>query len=156
MSKKFAEILMVIGLLVWTCVYVIGTLKLGPPISEEEPGPSLFPWFVIIVMVIGCLGVLYEIRGQTPPQERPARSSIKRPLLGCVALAAFIGLFFYVGYWLSSVFLCFCTAYLFEYETEKKKKAVLISAAIAMSIAIVGYLFYHVLFHIRFPEGVLL
>jgi choline-glycine betaine transporter len=153
MSRKRAELYMLIGLAVWTLVYLIGTLRLGSPIVDGEPGQSLFPWIAILIMAAGCIGVFFEKKNQPDSSMSTERSSVKRPLAGCIIVAVFIFLFFLVGYWPSTVILCFCTAYLFEYDSVPRLKALAISALLGVVVPILGYIFYEILFGIRLPEG---
>lgn len=153
MSRKRAEIYLLIGLAIWTLVYVVGTRRLGPPMIDGEPGKSLFPWFIIIAMMAACVAVLFETQKMPDSSMTTERSSVKRPLAGCIVVAVFILFFHFLGYWLSAAFLCFSTAYLFEYESVSRGRALAISALLGVVVPIVGYLFYEVLFHIRLPEA---
>jgi len=144
---------MLIGLAVWTLVYLVGTLRLGSPIVDGEPSQSLFPWIAMLTMAAGCIGVFFEKRKQPDSSMSTERSSIKRPLAGCIIVAVFIALFFLVGYWPSTVILCFCTAYLFEYESVTRRKALAIAAFLGIVVPVLGYLFYEILFSIRLPDG---
>ncbi len=144
-------------ILFFTLIYIVGAIDLGAPFDEGEPSLSLFPWITIFAMVVGVIGFFFESRGKSSSgaSEKPVFSSVIKPFLGCLVLALFIFLFFVVGYWLSSVFLCFFTAILFEYESSNKKKAVIIAALVSVLVPTIGYLFYQRLFHIRLPEGIL-
>ena len=147
----------ILVLLFFTLIYIVGAIDLGAPFDDGEPSLSLFPWITIFAMIVGVIGLFFESRGKNSSgeNEKPLFSSVIKPLSGCLVFALFIVLFFVVGYWFSSVFLCFFTAILFEYESSNKKKAVIIAALVSVLVPTIGYLFYQKLFHIRLPEGIL-
>lgn len=158
MKIKRADIYTISILSLFTLIYIIGTLQLGSPFKGNEPTMSLFPWITIVTMIIGIIGYYFGSKKEYSKADEInnySYSSIARPLLGILVFSLFILLFFFVGYWIASIFICFFTAIVFEYDSSNVSKSIIIASIVSMLIPIIGYLFYQKLFHIRLPEGII-
>jgi hypothetical protein len=159
MKIKRSDKYTILVLSFFTLIYIVGTIDLGAPFNQgAEPSLSVFPWIIICAMIIGIIGYYIGSIKEYSGEEEGEKSvflSIAKPLSGCLIIGLFILLFFFLGYWIASVFLCFFTAIMFEYESSNMRKTVIIAALVSVLIPIIGYFFYQKLFHIRLPEGII-
>ena len=158
MKSKRSDKYTVLVLLFFTLIYLGGAINLGSPYQNGEPTLSFFPWITIFAMIISIicyyLGSKKEY-SDDKENENAACLSLGKLLSGCLILGLFILFFYFLGYWIASIFLCFSMALMFENGSSNFRKSVVIAALVSILIPTIGYLFYQKLFHIRLPEGIL-
>lgn len=148
-------------LLVMTTVYASQIPQLGIPFTRSgEPGPSLLPIVLSVILFIGAIRIiLAEFRGARPTSSRPAANSGHVPaisLVGPVLLILLTGLFaaglLHVGYFVSAGLYCFAVALYFNFEeTGRPLRAIGLSAVTAAAITVFGWLFFDKLFGLSLP-----
>ena len=153
------EISVIIGILVFTAIYTIGSFRLGAPIYRGEPTESTFPWIIIIIMLTACSAQLFSLVKKIKSQQAPDKEKIggfNIPLiLGIAALSLFIIAFVFLGYWPAAIMLTFAVSYIFEANTKNTRSKWLHIIILTVLIPILGYLFYWGIFNIHFPKGLL-
>lgn len=155
MKVKFnPEVIMVVVILILTAVYIVGALRLPPPIEDGVPTQSLYPWIIIGVMFAACTTILFKKQLWKEKEQIFSWERIKKPVLGIGILGFYIILFTYAGYWISTPVFSFSVAMLFEYERKNKVKALIYSTILGIIVPLIGYLFFEVTFAIRLPKGV--
>jgi hypothetical protein len=148
------EITLIVGILVFTGIYVFGALELPPPMEDGSPTQSLYPWIIAGIMVAACCSVLFKRQIWGGKEQVLTWERIKKPIFGTIILGSYIVLFVFAGYWISTSIFSFFVALLFEYERKSKVKALIYSAILGVIVPVIGYLFFNVTFGIRLPEGI--
>ena len=151
------EISLVIGILALTAIYIVGALKLAPPIDDGEYTSSFYPWLLIFMMLTACIYQIISLKKQLKFSQKSSEKKIfNMPVtLGILTLAVFVFAFNYIGFWTASGMLTFGIASIFEVTTENKKEKWAYIIILTILTPIIGYLFYGTLFNVHFPEGIL-
>jgi len=151
-------------LLLLSVAYLVGSLRLGPPMIDGRLAPSFFPLLIGIAATALCLAQwLAEIRrprGQADEtgestlaaagdssEAGPVRRMVRSPAIRLmVATCLYIAAFSVLGYWLSSALYVLTVMVLFAGRERLLSKAV-----IALVITAIGYLMFSELFNVRLP-----
>jgi putative tricarboxylic transport membrane protein len=151
------QALFALFLLILNAGYLAEALTLPRPFQFGEPGPAFLPIVLscILFLAAGCI-LFEEIRGTgvAEAEGAPVGRVSARPILLAGITAGFVYLFEPLGYWVATLLYSFAVAALFEYEkTSGPLRTLAVSAAIAVGMTVIGWLFFVTLFDLFLPTG---
>ena len=154
MSVRTAELLMAImmGTFSIYLMYKSAELPIGW-IEDEGPGGGYWPFWLSTIMLICCLGILYNWFRKHGPIATSDKIYIEPHVLVDVAAVATslivtVGLFSFVGiYGALPVFLIFYLRFLGKHSWK-------LTSALTISIPIVIFYFFEITLKIILPKGI--
>ncbi|KFB09222.1 tripartite tricarboxylate transporter TctB family protein [Nitratireductor basaltis] len=132
-----------IFLLVLTTVYVAATFQIRPQFSEGLVGPRFLPFLAATLMY----GALFTIIWKERRESAEGNGSLMQPAAIVVATAAYIGVFKWLGYSLSTFLFVFALFMLFSYQAGRPVRRVID----ALAVTAVFYGLFAFVFGIRLP-----
>jgi putative tricarboxylic transport membrane protein len=151
------QALFALFLMILSAGYFAEALTLPRPFARGEPGPAFLPLILSLVLFASAGRILIsELRGTGTVEDEgaPAGGLSVKPILLAAITGVFVYLFEPLGYWLATLGYTFGVAVLFEYErTARPLRIVAGSAAVAVGITVVGWLFFVTLFDLFLPTG---
>ena len=154
MSVRTAELLMAImmGIFSIYLMYKSAELPIGW-IEDEGPGGGYWPFWLSTIMLICCLGILFNWFRKHGPIATSDKIYIEPHVLVDVAAVATslivtVGLFSFVGiYGALPVFLIFYLRFLGKHSWK-------LTSALTISIPIVIFYFFEITLKIILPKGI--
>ncbi|ALM51920.1 tripartite tricarboxylate transporter TctB family protein [Halomonas huangheensis] len=148
--NKLSEVAFPSVLFATSVGYLIYSLQLGAPISEGLPSPLFFPTVLGAVALLLSITLLYRtIRSfdtSTRKTEDKKRATTARPAFVVIATIAYIAMFSYAGYFISSLIYLFFIISIFS-----SLKKPLITAIGSIIITTMGLVVFEYIFRIRLP-----
>lgn len=146
------EAIFALFLLVMNTGYFLETLNMPRPFQFGEPGPAFLPLFLSAIMFVAAGRILVGALGGMRSEDGESFSF--KPLILAALTIGFILAFEPAGYWIATLGYTFAVAVLFSLEESRAPLKVLtLSAAVAVGVTAVGYLFFVTLFDLYLPEG---
>lgn len=152
MNKLNGNIIMAVALLIGTTVYFVETLNLPIFITPDKSGAGVFPLMLAVMMYIASSVIL--IRGIRQEKKLPSWGHLKVPVIVIGLIGLYVGTFYHLGYFGTTLLFSFGIALLFTDRRGSKAKMLVIPGIIAVAVTLMGYLLYEVIFDIRLPMGV--
>ena len=154
MTVRTAELLMAImmGAFSIYLMYKSTELEIGW-IEDEGPGGGAWPFWLAAVMLISCLGILYNWFRKKGPIATSTRLYIEPHVLMdvtavTVALIVTVGLFSFIGiYGALPLFLVFYLRFLGKHSWR-------LTTTLAISIPVVIFFFFEITLKIILPKGI--
>jgi len=154
MTVRTAELLMAImmGAFSIYLMYKSTELEIGW-IEDEGPGGGAWPFWLSAVMLISCLGILYNWFRRKGPIATSTRLYIEPHVLMdvtavTVALVVTVGLFSFIGiYGALPLFLIFYLRFLGKHSWR-------LTTTLAISIPVVIFFFFEITLKIILPKGI--
>ena len=154
MTVRTAELLMAIMMAAFSIylMYKSTELEIGW-IEDEGPGGGAWPFWLAAVMLISCLGILYNWFRKKGPIATSTRLYIEPHVLMdvtavTVALIVTVGLFSFIGiYGALPLFLIFYLRFLGKHSWR-------LTAALAVLIPVVIFFFFEITLKIILPKGI--
>lgn len=135
-------------------VFLMFISEIEMPKNLTEPGPRIMPYLSISLMIICCLGVLFESFKNKEKDDKPFLSNEgwKRLLivLGVLILYS-IGLM-YLGFIIASPLMAFTLINMFSGD---KKISIFLGVISSIIITSAIYLLFSVGFNVMLPPGIL-
>nr|WP_300314930.1 tripartite tricarboxylate transporter TctB family protein [Halomonas sp.] len=148
-TSKIPELVFPAILFATSLGYLTYSLALGAPISKGLPSPLFFPTVLGAVALLLSITLLYRaIRSvkDSSQEEKKEETTALRPALIVIATIAYISIFNFAGYFLSSLLYIFCIIAIFS---DLKKPFV--TAIGSIIITSMGLLVFEYVFRIRLP-----
>ena len=154
MTVRTAELLMAImmGIFSIYLMYKSTELPIGW-IEEEGPGGGMWPFWLAAIMLVSCLGILYNWIRKKGKIATSSKTYIEAHVLGDVAAVAAslivtVALFHWIGIYGSlPLFLIFYLRFLGKHSWG-------LTAALTVGIPIVIFYFFEITLKIILPKGV--
>jgi len=154
MTVRTAELLMAImmGAFSIYLMYKSTELEIGW-IEDEGPGGGAWPFWLAAVMLISCLGILYNWFRKKGPIATSTRLYIEPHVLMdvtavTVALVVTVGLFSFIGiYGALPLFLVFYLRFMGKHSWR-------LTTTLAISIPVVIFFFFEITLKIILPKGI--
>ncbi len=154
MTVRTAELLMAImmGAFSIYLMYKSTELEIGW-IENEGPGGGAWPFWLAAVMLISCLGILYNWFRKKGPIATSTRLYIEPHVLMdvtavTVALVVTVGLFSFIGIYGSlPLFLVFYLRFMGKHSWR-------LTTLLAISIPVVIFFFFEITLKIILPKGI--
>jgi hypothetical protein len=154
MTVRTAELLMAImmGAFSIYLMYKSTELEIGW-IEDEGPGGGAWPFWLAAVMLISCLGILYNWFRKKGPIATSTRLYIEPHVLMdvtavTVALVVTVGLFSFIGIYGSlPLFLVFYLRFMGKHSWR-------LTTLLAISIPVVIFFFFEITLKIILPKGI--
>lgn len=140
-----------VALLLFTTIYFVDAVQMGPPIRDGNMTVSFFPLAIAIIIYLAIASVLWQIlrtpreTDQAPPPQEDRRRL--GPLWIALLTGLYILAFSYIGYFVSTAVYVFALTMLFG-EGAKGLPFKLVASLI---ITVCGYLLFEVAFQVRLP-----
>ncbi|QEM83112.1 tripartite tricarboxylate transporter TctB family protein [Halomonas binhaiensis] len=158
-TSKIPEVAFPAILFATSLGYLAYSLLLGAPVSKGLPSPLFFPTVLGAVALLLSTTLLYRAIRSFKNSSREAKkdetkkdeiakeeTTELRPALIVIATIAYISIFNFSGYFLSSLFYIFCIISIFS---DLKKP--LITAVGSIIITAMGLVVFEYIFRIRLP-----
>lgn len=133
-----------ISFLILTTVYVAAAFQIRPQFSEGLVGPRFLPLLAAALMYGALFTIIWKERRQRTGGES---GSLIQPAAIVVATAAYIGVFKWLGYSLSTFLFVFALFMLFSYQAGRPVRRVID----ALAVTAVFYGLFAFVFGIRLP-----
>jgi len=150
-----SHILQGLAILAGMGLYVYQLMQLPPPFETGEPGPSLYPWLIAVLLcACGLLLIRKGLRGaadENGPAPGGEFAGMARSLLAVAVTAGYLWLFSVAGFWLSSVLYASAIAVLFDSAKRRTVRAAMACLLIGIAITAVVYLLFTLLLGVRLP-----
>jgi len=154
MTVRTAELLMAIMMAAFSIylMYKSTELEIGW-IEDEGPGGGAWPFWLSAVMLISCLGILYNWFRRKGPIATSTRLYIEPHVLMdvtavTVALVVTVGLFSFIGiYGALPLFLIFYLRFLGKHSWR-------LTTTLAVLIPVVIFFFFEITLKIILPKGI--
>lgn len=153
-TRKIPEVAFPAILFATSLGYLAYSLLLGAPVSKGLPSPLFFPTVLGAAALLFSATLLYRaIRSLNNGSQETNEDAIKkeettelRPALIVIATIAYISIFNFSGYFLSSLLYIFCIISIFS-----NLKKPLITAVGSIIITAMGLVVFEYIFRIRLP-----
>jgi putative tricarboxylic transport membrane protein len=154
MTVRTAELLMAImmGIFSIYLMYKSAELPIGW-IEDEGPGGGAWPFWLSAIMLISCLGILYNWFRKKGPVATSNKIYIESHVLMdvtavAVALIVTVGLFSFIGiYGALPLFLTFYLRYLGKHSWR-------LTTTLALAIPVIIFYFFEITLNIILPKGI--
>lgn len=154
MTVRTAELLMAILMGVFSIYLMVKSAELPIGwIEEEGPGGGTWPFWLSTIMLISCIGILYNWVRKKGAIATSTKTYIEAHVLGDVAavagaLVVTVALFSIIGvYGALPLFLVFYIRFL-------GKHSWLLTAALTVAIPVVTFYFFEITLKIILPKGI--
>lgn len=154
MTVRTAELLMAIMMGIFSIYLMYKSYELPVGwIENEGPGGGAWPFWLSAVMLISCLGILFNWYRKHGPIASSEKIFIESHVLGEVAAVAFslivtVGLFSIIGiYGALPLFLIFYVRFLGQHSWK-------LTSALAIGIPVFIFYFFEVTLKIILPKGI--
>ncbi len=154
MTVRTAELLMglLMGVFSIYLMYKSAELPIGW-IEDEGPGGGAWPFWLSAIMLVSCIGILFNWFRKHGPVATSDKAFIQTPVLmdvGAVAISLIVtvGLFSFIGLYAAlPLFLLFYLRYLGKHSWT-------LSVAVSILTPIITFYFFEITLNITLPKGI--
>lgn len=154
MTVRTAELLMALMMAAFSIYLMFKSAELPIGwIEEEGPGGGLWPFWLSAIMLISCLGILYNWFRKKGKIATSSKTYIEAHVFGDVASVAAsliitVGLFHWIGvYGALPLFLVFYIRFLGKHSWG-------LTAALTVGIPVLTFYFFEITLKIILPKGI--
>jgi hypothetical protein len=154
MTVRTAELLMAIMMAIFSIYLMVKSYELPVGwIEDEGPGGGAWPFWLSAVMLISCLGILYNWFRKRGPIARSDKIYIESHVLMDVAavtvsLIVTVGLFSFIGiYGALPLFLIFYLRFLGKHSWK-------LTSTLTVAIPVFIFYFFEITLKIILPKGI--
>lgn len=137
-----------------TLSYLTQALKIGPVLNAVgSPEPAFAPILLAVATLIALVPiVIREVFGHHVAGDAAKVPSLINPALFILASLLFILAFSTLGFFVATLLYSYAIISIFRFGNGSSLRGQIYRVTASVSIAVVVYLFFRVLFKVRFPE----
>lgn len=137
-----------------TLSYLTQALKIGPVVNAVgAPEPAFIPILLAIATLIALVPIVFrEMFGQHVVGDTAKVPSLTNPVLFILASFLFVLAFSTLGFFVATLLYSYAIIAIFRFGDGSSLRGQLYRVTASVSIAVVVYLFFRVLFKVRLPE----